>query len=52
MNNWKIMDGCYYEWMLLWMLNYVVNLHSLTPLWRKNSPNSKLTESMQYTQKV
>ena len=42
MNNWKI-D-------ILWMLNYVVNLHGLTPLWP--GWNSKLTEPMQYTQKV
>ena len=35
---------------MLWMLNYVVDLHSLTPLW--SSWNSKLTEPMQYTQKV
>ena len=42
MNNWKIN--------ILWMLNYVVNLHSLTPLWP--GWNSKLTEPMQYTQKV
>ena len=31
-------------------LKYVVNLHSLTPLWP--GWNSKLTEPMQYTQKV
>ena len=36
MNNWKI-D-------ILWMLNYVVNLHSLTPLWP--GWNSNLTEPM------
>ena len=51
MNNWKI-D-------ILWMLvnlfsrfskYYVVNLHNLTPLWP--GWNSKLIESMQYTQKV
>ena len=42
MNDWKI-D-------ILWMLNYAVNLHSLTPLWP--GWNSKLTESMQYTQKI
>ena len=35
---------------MLWMLNYVVDLHSLTPLC--SSQNSKLTEPMQYTQKV
>ena len=32
------------------MLNYVVNLHSLTPLWP--GWNSKLTEPIQYAQKV
>ena len=35
---------------VLWMLNYAVNLHSLTPPWP--SKNSKLIEPMQYTQKV
>ena len=42
MNNWKI-D-------ILWMLNYVVNLHSLTPLWP--GWNSKLTETMQYLPQI
>ena len=42
MNNWKI-D-------ILWMLNYQINLHNLTPLW--SGWNSKLIEPMQYTQKV
>ena len=42
MNNWNI-D-------MLWMLNFVVNLHSLTPLWP--GWNSKLIEPMQCRQKV
>ena len=42
MNNWKI-D-------ILWMLNYVLNLHSLIPLWP--GWNSTLIEPLQCTQKV
>ena len=42
MNNWNI-D-------MLWMLNFEVNLHSLTPLWC--GWNSKLIEPMQCRQKV
>ena len=42
MNNWNI-D-------MLWMLNFVVNLHCVTPLWP--GWNSKLIEPMQCRQKV
>ena len=35
---------------ILWILNYLVNLYTLTPFWA--GWNSTLIEPMQYTQKV